>query len=298
MRAKWEICSMYICIFQVKRTFLGMQVQHPDTAESHCSSCFWMANPTLPSWGFNIPQTQLQDCHTPFSQLPSHRCGSVLPWRQQILHPCSLKSFLAAKERSFPSTWRDRMFLRTQQRPPTSWAASWMSWLCSLSPAPCPYSWCCSLLQLPDPRPPIPEPALLGNNSPSPLSKLAISIPFPPCSLLSLCPGTSQLQAPAAHISTFLPTQPQFSSPLIPGSAASQRRWNIQRLQSVSPKHMQMDLFEKPCILAKFRCFVMQMEKDTSLESNPSSFSFSTRFQVFRRRGVSLVFHGESWENF
>lgn len=29
---------------------------------------------------------------------------------------------------------------------------------------------------------------------------------------------------------------------------------------------MQIDLFEKACILAKFRCFVMQMEKDTSLE--------------------------------
>lgn len=41
----------------------------------------------------------------------------------------------------------------------------------------------------------------------------------------------------------------------------SQQRWNIQQLQLVSPKHMQIDLFEKACILAKFRCFVMQMEK-------------------------------------
>lgn len=51
MRAKREICSVYICIFQVKRTFLGMQAQCPDTAETHCSSCFWMANPPLPSRG-------------------------------------------------------------------------------------------------------------------------------------------------------------------------------------------------------------------------------------------------------
>lgn len=65
MRAKWEILSVYICIFQVKRTFLGMQVQHPDTAETHCSSCFWMAN--LPSRGSDIPETQLQDCHTPLA---------------------------------------------------------------------------------------------------------------------------------------------------------------------------------------------------------------------------------------
>lgn len=186
------------------------------------------------------------------------------------------------------------MFLLTQQKPPTSWPASWLCWLCSLSPGLCPCSRCCSLLpdawsQTPHhPWAPIPGiPALLGSCLPSP------DWPFP-----SPCPGTSQLQVPAAHISTFLPTQPRFSSPLIPGSAASQRRRNIQRLQSVNPKHMQMHLFEMACILAKFRCFVMQMEKDTFLESNPSSFSFSTRFQVLQRRGISLVFYGKSWENF
>lgn len=85
-----------------------------------------------------------------------------------------------------------------------------------------PWSRCCSLL--PDPRPQTPGPVSLREQFPVSRLQTDHSIPFPLCSLSSPCPGTSQLQAPAAHISTFLPIQPQFSSPLIPGSAASQRR--------------------------------------------------------------------------
>lgn len=216
MRAKWEICSVYICIFQVKRTFLGMQVQHPDTAETHCSSCFWMANPTLPSRGSDIPETQLQDCHTSFSQLPSHRCRSVWPWRQQILHPCSPKSFLAAKEWTVIS-----QHLEGQNVPPNSTKASHFL-TCPLDVlALLPLGSSVSLVQMlqPPPGSQTPDPRASSLREQSSVSPLQTGYFHPVSSMLPVIPvschltaagsSCSHLHFPSHPAPIFLPSDPR-----------------------------------------------------------------------------------------
>lgn len=168
---KWGQSEKYVqCIsaFSKSREHFWECKYSTQTLQRHTvpAASEWQILPFPPAALTSLRHNSRTATHPPFSKLPSHWRGSVLPRRQQILLPCSLKSFLAAKEGSFPSTWRDRMFLLTQQKPPTSWAASWLSWLRSLSHQLCvPGLEAAASSQIPDPRSLLPDPWSQGQFS-------------------------------------------------------------------------------------------------------------------------------------